>query len=128
MSNEKLARWIYNRLGDEWGGGASPPGSAQKLEFGEIDGDRPMHIAVTYCNDGHDIWLAYNHGGKWLAHYDDEYARRLAWFILWDWWAVSTWLGLKRKIWYWALHVIVTDNDKIAERAREAHRASTSQS
>lgn len=122
MSTEKLANWIYRHLADEWGGGEAPPGSAQKLEFGEIDGDRPMHVAVTYCNDGHDIWLAYNHGGKWLAHYDDEYARRLAWFILWDWWAISTWFGLKRKLWYWALHDKVVRMDAVSQRARDAFK------
>lgn len=99
----KLSNWIYNRLGEDWGGNPSPPGSTQEFEFGEIDGDRPMHKAVTYCNDGHDLWLCYNHDGKWLAHYRAPDARRLAWFILWDWWAIGTWFGVKRKIWYWAL-------------------------
>lgn len=123
MGNKKLTQWIYDHLGEDWGGNGSPPGSTQKLEFGELDGDLPMHVAVTYCNDGQDIWLAYNQGGKWLAHYEARHARRLAWFILWDWWAVATWFGLKRKIWYWALHEIVVSQDAACKRAREAFNA-----
>jgi hypothetical protein len=61
-----------------------------------------MFIATTYNNDGFELWIGYTHGG-WLAHFRQSDARRLAWLILWDWWVVSTWCELKRRIWYWAL-------------------------
>ena len=109
----RLARWLFHALADdEWmDGGAktSPPGSAQRLEFGELDGDklnpagmRPMYIADTGPNDGSELWLGTH--DKWYVFYRAEDARRLAWFILWTWWAKSTWFGLKRRLWYWALH------------------------
>jgi hypothetical protein len=102
----QIARWINKLLGDDWGGSASPPGMLAELDFGEPEDDgRPMHVARTYCNDGAELWLGYH--WKWLAHYDARDARRLAWFILWTWWAKGTWFGLKRWIWYKALHVIV---------------------
>ena len=105
MNKLKFAYWINNKLGDEWGGLASPPGVSAELDFGEIDNGRPMYVARTYCNDGHELWLGTpNH---WHVFYRAKDARRLAWFILWEWWAKGTWFGLKRKIWYWALHIIV---------------------
>ncbi len=98
-----LAEWIYKHLGVNDG---HPPGSECELDFGELEEDgRPMQIARTYNNDGFELWLGY--WNKWHVFYQQEHARQLAWFILWDWWAKSTWFGLKRKIWYWALHQIV---------------------
>lgn len=118
MSNNaknKLADWIYHKLGPDWGGTPSPPGSECELDFGELDGNkdnpasmRPMYVARTYADDGRTLWLGTH--VKWHLFYGDEHARRLAWFILWDWWAKATWFGLKRKIWYWALHIRVEKN------------------
>lgn len=106
MNNLKLAHLIHSKLGDDFGGSSSPPGSAQRMEFGELDNGKPMYVATTYNNDGHEIWLARN-GGDWITFFDHKSARRLAWFILWDWWAKGTWFGLKRWIWYKSLSVIV---------------------
>ena len=108
----KLARWVHRALGEDWGGNPSPPGSTQSLRFGPEDDDRedlrPIYVAATYNNDGHELWLGTSH--KWHVFYADDQARRLAWFILWNWWIVGTWCGLKRRIWYWALHEIVEDS------------------
>lgn len=105
---QKIADWIYHNLsGDPEHQEHVVPGDSLHFEFGERDSDpgpmhnRPMFTAVT-SNDGYELWIAYT-GGKWLVHFRKEYARRLARFILWDWWAKSTWFGLKRKLWYWAL-------------------------
>lgn len=102
-----LAKHIYNRLGPDYGGTPSPPGTECSLIFGEPDDDGdPLHIATTHNNDGFELWLGYRLG-KWHVFYPDREARKLAFFILWDWWAKATWFGLKRKIWYWALNVEV---------------------
>ncbi len=106
MSN-KLDRWIHHNLGDDWGGSPSPPGTKAKLEFGEIDNGRSMFVATTCNNDGADLWIGYRH--KWLFHCWREDALKLAWFILWTWWAKGTWFGLKRRIWYWSLGRIVRE-------------------
>jgi hypothetical protein len=105
MDKLKFAYWINNKLGDEWGGSSAPPGVNAELDFGEIDNGRPMYVARACCNDGHELWLGTPN--TWHVFYRAKDARRLAWFILWEWWAKGTWFGLKSKIWYWALHVIV---------------------
>jgi hypothetical protein len=72
------------------------------LSFGDDDYER---VATTYNNDGFELWLG--EPDRWYTFYSAHEARQLAWFVLWDWWIVATWCGLKRAIWYWALHVIV---------------------
>ncbi len=92
--------WIYNRLGE---GETSdrPPGSTQSLKLA-VDEDGGYEIASTDNNDGFELWLGDPWG--WHTFYKAKDARRLAWFILWSWWARGTWFGLKRKIWYKALY------------------------
>lgn len=95
----RIARWIYHHLADEWGGDYCPPGIGAKLDFGGPDDDgRPMLVARTHPDDGATIWLGYRR--KWMLSFGSRDARRLAWMILWTWWAKGTWFGLKRRIWY----------------------------
>lgn len=125
--NLQLARWIQHHLSDDfWGdGGGGPPGRSPKLVFGEPDDDGlPMNIATTYNNDGMELWLGYRTAG-WQAHYGARAARRLAWFILWDWWIVSTWCGLRRWIWYKALHTIVESYERITPDQADAAQVLT---
>jgi hypothetical protein len=97
-----IAKWIYKNLAQDKDE-CTVPGDWLKHEFGELDDKKPIYVAHT-SNDGHEIWIAYNNGGKWLVYFDQKTARDLAWFILWNWWGKSTWFGLRRKLWYWALH------------------------
>jgi hypothetical protein len=103
-----MDRWIQEHLGSHpWGDGASanPPGDMLSMDFGDIDDDgRPMLVAST-GNDGSELWIGYH--DKWLTFFKAKDARRLAWFILWEWWAKATWFGLRRWIWYKSLHRIV---------------------
>lgn len=94
----KIAKWLHKTLSTKNDG---IPGTEPYLQFGELDDGKPMFTAATYNNDGFELWIAYTRGG-WLVHFWQEEARRLAWFILWDWWVVSTWCGLKRRLYYWA--------------------------
>lgn len=98
----KIAKILYTLLGEDFGGTPSPPGSTQRFQFGEIDDGNPMYTATTYNNDGFELWICYT-GGKWLFSCRKEYALDLAKFILWDWWILATWCGVKRRLWYWAL-------------------------
>jgi hypothetical protein len=107
-------RWIVETLGDRhWGGGPkSPPGQSAELDFGEWDAGyrlvspemwpsgRPAHHA-NFHEDGGRFWLGTP--TEWQFHCHASDALKLARFILWRYWAVGTWFGLKRRIWYWAL-------------------------
>lgn len=98
-----IADWLFQALSGNPNEYCVPPGSEVWREFGELDEGKPMYLATTYNNDGFELWIAYNDSGKWLCHFRAEDARQLAKIILWDWWIVSTWCGVKRKIWYWSL-------------------------
>lgn len=102
MMSQRLERFIFRYCSGNPAEYCVPPGSECRLEFGEPDEGRPMFTATTYNNDGHEVWIAYTRG-RWLVHFGRKEAIRLAWFILWDWWIVATWCGLKRRLWYWSL-------------------------
>ncbi len=96
----RFERAIMRALGDDEDG-LTPPGSSQRLDFGE------SAYATTYNNQGHELWIGVD-GLGWQMFFRAKDARRLAWFILWHWWIVGTWCGIKRRIYYWALHRDVT--------------------
>ena len=104
MSIHKLVyRWLSGDPFDEMAQGyCVPPGAECRTQFGQLDDGKPMFTATTYNNDGYEVWVAYTHGG-WLAHFCKNDALQLAKFIVWDWWILATWCGLKRKLWYWSL-------------------------
>lgn len=98
-----------------FGGGdmrESPPGDWLSFNFGMMDGDEHIHYART-SNDGFEIWLG-SPGVGWKAFYRMPDALALARFILWDWWIVATWCGLRRKIWYFFLHRVVARYKRVA--------------
>lgn len=110
----RIENWIFRYLSGNPDEYCTPPGSECWFEFGEMDDGKPMYTATTYNNDGFEIWLCHTQGGgRWWGFYPAPAARRLAWHILWDWWAVATWFGLKRKLWYWALHRQVERQTKL---------------
>ena len=94
-----VANWIFDHLSGNPNEYCVPPGANSGLDFGAPDN---IQVARTHCNDGFELWLGTYR--QWHTFYQAKEARRLAWFILAEWWARDTWFGLKRKLWYWALH------------------------
>lgn len=103
---QKIVKWVHKHLSGDPDDHRFVPGAECQLLFGEIDDGKPMFTATTYNNDGFELWIAYTRG-RWLVHFGASEAHQLARFILWDWWIVSTWCGLKRKLWYWSNREIV---------------------
>lgn len=102
MTRTAIKSFVFKWFSGDPGDYCIPPGSEVKLEFGEMDGDKPMYVATTYNNHGAELWIGYAKAG-WCFHCWEKDAHKLAWFILWNWWIVSTWCGIKRKLWYWSL-------------------------
>ena len=98
MLKQGLAQWVFQNLSGDRDRYCTPPGAECRLDFGE---GGTSDLATTYNNDGFELWLG--RPDKWFTFYSARQARRLAWFILWEWWAKSTWFGLKRRLWYWSL-------------------------
>jgi hypothetical protein len=124
----RIASWIYKNLSGKPKEEYIVPGDWLRYEFGEVDPDidKPMYVAHT-SNDGFEIWIAYNTGGKWLTFFDAKTARQLARFIIWEWWGKATWFGLKRRLWYWALRTRLRNADWYQQyRERKAAMSSSS--
>lgn len=85
---------LYEALGRDWCGNINPPGDHLRVQL-NCD-----YLAAT-SNDGFELWIGTESEWRWSC--GSEEARKLAWFILWDWWARGTWFGLRRAVWYWLL-------------------------
>lgn len=105
----RLADFIYKRLGPDWCGMPAPP-PHKVLYFQHDQGGNVGAVASTHPNDGAEVWLGTMN--RWHCFYRMRDARRLAWWILWDVWAVGSWFGLRRALWYWALNVRCKRHEK----------------
>ena len=107
---ERVQRFTGDR--DEPGSFDAPPGSLAQLAFGPADDDgAPLYVASAR-NDGFDLFIGYR--DRWLFHCEARHMRRLAWWVLWEWWAKGTWCGLKRRIYYAALTRALTPFREVA--------------
>jgi hypothetical protein len=86
-----LEERLYNALGTEWCGNINPPGDHIRIDLAH------GWLAAT-SNDGFELWIGTEDRWDWHCRFPE--ALRLAWFILWRWWALSTWFGLRRWLWY----------------------------
>lgn len=82
-------------LGSTWCGNTGcVPGSHldTALEYPPV-----VHVG----NDGFEIWLGTP--DEWLCRMNRADAKRLAFWILFRWWAMAEWFGLRRWLYYKAL-------------------------
>jgi len=119
-------RWvenlIFSRLGhDAFGDGMPcPPGDGLSIRVGPSDRHpdgttRPIYVVNT-SNDGFELWIGTD--DRWYWHCRREDAHRIARFVVWRWWVVGEWCGLRRWLWSWALGRRVERTNRIVEEAR----------
>jgi hypothetical protein len=87
-------------VGSDWGGNDSPP-FAKTLRYKWADTER----VFASNNDGMELWFGYV--DKWEWHIGNNEVKALTKWLIWDWWIKARWLGLRRPIYYWALHSVV---------------------
>jgi len=102
---------IYSRImrvvGTEWCGSDTVPhsrtlyyaddGSGHEVERGSRDA-----YVIASNNDGFELWFGTPQ--NWYHHMNQREVRLLTKYLLWDWYVKARWLGLRRPIYYWALH------------------------
>jgi hypothetical protein len=99
--SERLWRWMYRLTRDHTAGLSGVPGNWLSLEMGPPNDDgSPLHYART-GDDAFVLWIGYR--DRWWGSLPRKEARRLAWFVLWRWWARGEWFGLRRWLFYRAL-------------------------
>lgn len=93
--------------GPDWCGNRTVPGENLSLRMPMRGADHPDDVKV-YCtlNDGFELFMGYPNEWRW--HIQRDEAHRLAWFILWTWWAKGEWFGLRRWAYYRGLHAHVS--------------------
>lgn len=84
-------------VGSEWGGNYDPPNAGTE-SYPWADTKR----VFAALNDGTELWFGYS--DRWEWHIGSAEVRRLTRFLIWDWWIKARWLGLRRPIYYKALH------------------------
>lgn len=103
---QKFGRWLMETTGDDYCGNSVPPGDNLALRIPLAGGTDPEDYTVYYVNeDASSFWIGYPR--KWLWHTGRKEARRMAWFILWDWWAKKEWFGLRRWLYLKGLRLVV---------------------
>ena len=98
---------IMDAVGTEFCGNRIPPqprtvyysddGSGREVPRGT----REAYVLASN-NDGFELWLGTPH--KWYHHMGEREVRLLTRYLLWDWYVKARWLGLRRPLYYWALH------------------------
>lgn len=93
---DRLANWLYERLGPDDGGLPSPPGDNLSAPISE-------HRTAYTADDGFWLRVQYNGEHDDYTSFHMREVRALMRFIIVDWWVKATWCGVRRALWYWAL-------------------------
>ena len=92
-----FSRWIMDTLGNEWGGTTGPPMDHRAYRWNHEGDD---YEVVAQSEDGGALWIGSAH--EWSWHTSTKRFRRIALWTLYHWF-ITDWLGLRTRIWYWAL-------------------------
>ena len=92
---------VMAAVGSDWGGNHAPPFSKT---FRYPWGDTERLFASN--NDGMELWFGYPK--EWTWHISESEVRLLTRYLLVEWYLKARWLGLRRPIYYFALHSVVT--------------------
>lgn len=90
--------------GDEWRGKDVPPEArtVYYLDGKEVPRGTEDAWLIASNNDGFELWFGTAH--KWYHHMDQRAVHILLRYIVVEWFIKARWLGLRRPIYYWALH------------------------
>lgn len=84
---------IYKGIGGEWCGSVCVPLDGNKIKVNEV--------VVAFTNDAFDIHIGWS--DNWAIGLDrNQFLKVCLWYLYQR--SFVEWFGLRRKIWYWALH------------------------
>ena len=99
-STQSIYLGVMNAVGSNDG---LPP-EANTLRFTDREGCEKV---VASNNDGFEVWLG--SPDRWAAHYRAEDIAKITRWLIVEWYIKARWLGLRRPIYYWALHRYVVN-------------------
>jgi hypothetical protein len=110
---EALALRVNRAVASFDGPAVRPPGGGLAARFVEPG----FEMTVVHRGDAVDVY----YGARSITAFSMSpgTALRLAWFIVWRWWALATWCGLKSSLWRWSIEVVA----RAARRPKERKNA-----
>ncbi len=111
-----MKSWIAHRLNrsllenDSTGKIVRPGGNAQKRWVQPDRGD----VTIIARGDAFDLYI----GRKDIYNValSTRTARQLGFWLV-RWWIIDTWCGLKHRLWYWSLGVLLVEPDESRTKA-----------
>jgi hypothetical protein len=79
----------------------------------EVTSDADGYQVFASNNDGFELWMGWHN--QWDNHLRAEEVRALFWWILFEWFGRARWFGLRRPIYYWALHRHVSQFRRVSK-------------
>ena len=107
---------VMEIVGTDWCGSANPPESRTLYHEGGREVAQPTDesYVISSNNDGCELWFGTRH--RWYFHMNQREVRLLFKYLLVDWYIKARWLGLRRPIYYWALHHEIASWKKRSEK------------
>jgi hypothetical protein len=87
------------------GGELQPPAGALATRVHEADG---RQLAIVSRGDVLDVYFVTRKGDPVTFSCSARSVLRLAWWLLWRYWVVGTWCGMKLSLWSWTVRVLTT--------------------
>ncbi len=111
-----IARWLSKRIGIEKDGLIRPPTSNLGIRLRE-----PDESELVLLSEGDSFDLIAGKGEFTVIQVTPKTAMKLAWFILWRWWVLGTWMGWKTSAWNWCVdvHLEETELRRSEQRAKQ---------
>lgn len=101
-TSERIALWTLDWLGVLDGRAVRPPTALLAWSHREATGRR-----LTAISRGDAFDLYYGRHSPVVLSIAPATALKLAWFLLWRWWIVGTFCGLKMQVWNSALAILM---------------------
>ena len=85
---------LYHLLSDHWGNGDHAPSTSTEFRFST----NSWPEIASLREDSSVVWIGTM--SEWHTNFERRDARRLGWWLLWDWWVKGEWFGWRRWAWY----------------------------
>lgn len=93
-----FAQWLIKRLIEGTTERPRPPGGSEITRNIDVDGSE-----FTLVSNGDTFDIYYGRSIINGFSIEESLGRKVAKWILWDWWVKATWCGMKLRLWRWAL-------------------------
>jgi len=115
MIKARLAARLVRRLSVETADDFHAPGHGLAFYVRNENG----RVTIVKARDGHFDVMGGRPPDNIVMHaVETRELLSIAWFVIWRWWVLGTWCGLKTRLWAWGVGVLLTGDGKTRPRPR----------